>query len=98
MVPENDRGDNAPSDKAWTIHAAIIGVNNQGISIIIRETYRHRSLHDVCSFPTRAKEEHRVYLSESLVRYIANDDLEEDDEEKLVIEEDELDTGWNENE
>ena len=78
--------------------AAIIGVNNQGISIIIREIYRHRSLHDVCSFPTRTKEEHRVYLSESLVRYIANDDLEEDDEEEAVIEEDEMDTGWNENE
>ena len=27
MVPENARGDSAPSDKAWTIHAAIIGVN-----------------------------------------------------------------------
>ncbi len=27
MVPENAQGDNAPSDKAWTIHAAIIGVN-----------------------------------------------------------------------
>ena len=27
MVPENAREDNAPSDKAWTIHAAIIGVN-----------------------------------------------------------------------
>ena len=27
MVPENARGDNSPSDKAWTIHAAIIGVN-----------------------------------------------------------------------
>ncbi len=78
--------------------AAIIGVNSQGISIIIREIYRHRSLHDVCSFPTRAKEEHRVYLSESLVRYITDDDLEEDDEEEAVIEEDELETGWNENE
>ena len=78
--------------------AAIIGVNNQGISIIIREIYRHRSLHDVCSFPTRTKEEHRVYLSESLVRYITDGDLEEDDEEEAVIEEDELETGWNENE
>ena len=27
MVPKNAQGDNAPSDKAWTIHAAIIGVN-----------------------------------------------------------------------
>ena len=78
--------------------AAIIGVKHQGISIIIREIYRHRSLHNVCSFPTRTKEEHRVYLSESLVRYITDDDLEEDDEEAAVIEEDELETGWNENE
>ena len=78
--------------------AAIIGVNNQGISIIIREIYRHRSLHDVCSFPTRTKEEHRVYLSASLVRYTTDDDLEEEDEEEAVIEEDELETGWNENE
>ena len=78
--------------------AAIIGVNSQGIAIIIREIYRHRSLHNVCSFPTRTKEEHRVYLSESLVRYIADDDLEDDDEEEAVIEEDELEPGWNENE
>jgi tetratricopeptide (TPR) repeat protein len=78
--------------------AAIIGVNNRGISIIIREIYRHRSLHNVCSFPTRTKEEHRVYLSENLVRYITDDDLEEDDEEEAVIEEDALETGWNENE
>ena len=78
--------------------AAIIGVNSQGISIIIREIYRHRSLHDVCSFPTRTKEENRVYLSESLVRYITDDDPEEEDEEEAVIEEDELETGWNENE
>ena len=27
MGPKNAQGDNAPSDKAWTIHAAIIGVN-----------------------------------------------------------------------
>jgi len=78
--------------------AAIIGVNNQGISIIIRETYRHRSLHNVCSFPTRTKEEHRVYLSQSMAEYMADDDLEDDDDDEAVIEEDELDTGWSENE
>ncbi len=78
--------------------AAIIGVNNRGISIIIREIYRHRSLHDVCSFPTRTKEEHRVYVSESQVRSMAGDDPEDDDEEGPLIEEDELDTGRNENE
>ena len=77
--------------------SAIIGVNNQGISIIIREIFRHRSLHNVCSFPTRTKEEHRVYLSESMAKYMAGDDPDDDDDE-AVIEEDELETGWSENE
>lgn len=27
MVPDRDGDDNAPTDKAWTIHAAIVGVN-----------------------------------------------------------------------
>jgi len=78
--------------------AAVIGVNQQGISIIIRETYRHRSLQNVCSFPTKTKEEHRVYLGESLVRYIGDEDFEEDDEEENVIDEVALDTDWNDNE
>ena len=77
--------------------SAIIGVNNQGISIIIREIFRHRSLHNVCSFPTRTKEEHRVHLSERMAKYMADDDPDDDDDE-AVIEEDELETGWSENE
>ena len=55
-------------------------------------------MHDVCSFPTKTKEEHRVYLSENLVRYVRDDDLEEEEEEDGVIEEDELETDWSENE
>ena len=78
--------------------AAIIGVNDQGISIIIRETHRHRSLRNVCSFPSKTKEEHRVYLGESLVRHIRDDDLEEADEEENVIDEEELETEWSDNE
>lgn len=65
--------------------AAIIGVNDRGISIIIREIYRHPSLHNVCSFPTKSKEENRVYLSDSFLRYIEDNNLEEDDEEAAVI-------------
>jgi len=78
--------------------AAVIGVNDHGISIIIREAYRHRSLRNVCSFPTRTKEEHRVYLGESFVRYVKDDDLEEGDEEGDVIEGGVRETAWNENE
>jgi hypothetical protein len=77
--------------------AAIIGVNDRGISIIIRETYRHPSLHNVCSFPTKSKEENRVYLSESFLRYIEDNDLEEDDEEAAVIDDpSDEDSEWEE--
>jgi len=78
--------------------ATVISVNDQRISMIIRETYRHRSLQDVCSFPTKTKEEHRVYLGESLVRYIREEDLDDGDEEENVIDEEAMDTEWNENE
>ena len=78
--------------------AAIISVKDQGISIIIRETFRHHSLQNVCSFPSKTKEEHRVYLGESLVRHIREDTLDEDDEEENVIVEEELETEWDDNE
>ncbi|PKB79271.1 MAG: hypothetical protein BZY88_14215 [SAR202 cluster bacterium Io17-Chloro-G9] len=78
--------------------AAVIGVGDQGISMIIRETYRHRNLQNVCSFPTKTKEEHRVYLSENLVRYTRDDDIGNEEDEEGVIEEDELETGWSEDE
>ena len=78
--------------------AAVVGVSEQGISIMIRETYRHRSLQNVCSFPGKPKEEHKVYLGQSLVRYLQDDDLDEEDDEENVIDEDAMDTEWNDNE
>jgi tetratricopeptide (TPR) repeat protein len=75
--------------------AAIIGVNDRGISIIIRETYRHPSLHNVCSFPTKSKEENRVYLSDSFLRYIEDNDLEEEDAAVIDDSSDE-DSEWEE--
>ena len=78
--------------------AAVIGVNDQLISVIIRETYRHRSLQSVYSFPSKTKEEHKVYLGESLVRHIRDDDLEDGDEEENVIDETEMETEWSEDE
>ena len=78
--------------------AVIIGVNDQGISVIIRETFRHRSLQKVCSFPTKTKEEHWVYLGENLARYMRDDDLDEDDEEENVIDEEEMETEWSDGE
>lgn len=78
--------------------AAIVSVNQQRISVIVRETYRHPSLQNVCSFPSKTKEEHRVYLGESLISHITEDGLDDDDEDENVIDEEAMDTGWNDNE
>ncbi len=76
--------------------AAIIGVNGNEVSVIIRETFRHYSLRSVCSFPRKTKEEHRVYLGESLVLYVREDDI--DDEEENVIDEEEMEMEWSDSE
>ncbi|HLF05022.1 MAG TPA: hypothetical protein VI855_07370 [Dehalococcoidia bacterium] len=78
--------------------AAVIGVNDRGISVIIRETFRHSSQQGVCSFPSRSKDEHRVYLGEDVLRYVDDNEPEEDEEEGLVKEkeEDDGDSEWEE--
>ena len=77
--------------------AAVIGVSQQGISIIIREVYRHRTLQKVYSFPNKTKDEHRIYLNESLTSYTRDEDLDEEDEDGVIVE-DELESAWTENE
>lgn len=76
--------------------AAVISIKEYGVSIIIRETYRHPSQHNVCSFPSKSKEENRVYLGENLMRYIGENDLEDDDEEAVIIDEPSDDLEWDE--
>ena len=76
--------------------AAVIRVKEQGITIIIREIYRHPSLHDVCSFPFKGRGDNRVYLGEGLMRYIEDSDLDEDEEEGVVIDRDENGEEWEE--
>ncbi len=65
--------------------AAVIGVDEGGISIMIRETYRHPSLHNICSFPTASKGEQRAHLDNDLLRYLEESDLDDDDEEEVII-------------
>lgn len=58
--------------------AAIIGTNQQGISVILRETYRHPSMRGVCSFPARAKEQDRVYMDDSFSKYGTETDIDDE--------------------
>jgi hypothetical protein len=54
-------------------------------------------LHNVCSFPTKSKEENRVYLGDSFLRYIEDNDLEEDeDEETAIVDDSSDDSEWEE--
>ena len=75
--------------------AAILGINDQAISIIVRETYRDRTLNGVSSFPTRIKEEHRVYFGDNMVRYTGDDSLDDDEP---AIDEEAMDTEWSDGE
>ena len=88
-----------------TYAAAIVGVNGEGISIIIHETSRHRSLQNVASFPTRPapapaprqgrEEDHSDTLA--VDEESADADADTDDDEG-VIDEEELQAAWSENE
>ena len=66
--------------------------------IIIKETFKHRSLQNVCSFPTRAKEDDRVLVKETVARFIRDDDDDDDDDEENIIDEEEMDTDWTDDE
>jgi len=79
--------------------AAVVTVNDEGVSVIIKETFKHRSLQNVGSFPTRAKDEDRVFLNETVARFMREEEGDDDDdEEENIIDEEEMDTGWSEEE
>ena len=83
-----------------TYEAAIIGVGSEGISIMIHETSRHRSLQHIASFPNHAA--HLPARSRNDVEEdpenagMSDDDPDGDDEG--VIDEEELQAAWSENE
>ena len=62
--------------------AAVLGINDWGLSIILREVYRHPSLHNISSFPAASKGKYRVYLDNELLRYLEDGDLDEEDIEE----------------
>ena len=86
-------------DGGNTYAAAVVTVTEQGVSVIIRETFKHRDLQNVFSFPTKAKEEDRVFLNETVARFMREEEEDDDDdEEENIIDEEEMDTGWSEDE
>lgn len=76
--------------------AAALGVNDWGISIIIREVYRHPSLHNISSFPAVSSGGYRVYLDNELLRYLEDGDFEDEDEEDGEEYDGDVDGEWDE--
>ena len=64
--------------------AAVVGISDWGINIIIRETYRHPSLHNIASFPTNNRNEGRNQLRPELLRYLGDGELEDDEEGEVL--------------
>ena len=84
-----------------TYAAAVIGVHDEGISVIIHETHRDRSLQHVVSFPTRAAPapERRSERDGDLADRLNGDEESaegDEEEEEGIIDEEELQAAWSE--
>jgi len=76
--------------------AAVIGVNDRGISIMIRETYRHPSQQNACPFPSRGKEEQRVYVGDEILRSIEESSLDDFEEREVLVDTSSEESEWDE--
>ncbi len=64
--------------------AAVVGISDWGITIIVREAYRHPSLHNISSFPTNSRGEGRAQMRPELLRYLGDSDPDDDDEGEVL--------------
>ena len=78
--------------------AAVVTVSDDTVSIMIKETFKHRSLQNTYSFPTKAKEENHSFFDEAVSRFMRVGDSDDEDEEENIIDEEEMDTDWTEDE
>lgn len=69
--------------------AAVVSANEQGIVIIIQETYREPSAQRISGFPFKKTDDPKFYLDENLMRYMEEDDIEDQDNPDLIDEDDE---------
>jgi hypothetical protein len=88
--------------------AVVVSVNDEGVSIMVRETFKHPSLQNMCSFPSQSSANSngasRMRLDKRVTQSaLDEDDDEEDDDdeendEENVIDEDALEASWSEDE
>ena len=64
--------------------SAVVSANEQGVLIIIQETYRDPSAQRISGFPFKKKDDSRVYLDDNLMRYMEDDEFDDQDNPDLV--------------
>jgi len=80
--------------------AVVVSVNDNGVSIMVRETFKHPSLQNMCSFPfqSAANSDRASRARVANQSALEEDDDEEDDYEENIIDEEALEASWSEDE
>ena len=80
--------------------AVVVSVNDDGVSIMVRETFKHPSLQNMCSFPSQsaANSDGASRTGVANQSALEEDDDEEDDYEENIIDEEALEASWSEDE
>ena len=64
--------------------SAVVSANEQGVLIIIQETYRDPSPQRISGSPFKKREDSRVYLDDNLMRYMEDYDFDDQDNRDVV--------------
>ena len=82
--------------------AVVVSVNDDGVSIMIRETFKHPSLQNMGSFPSQSAANSngasRTRVEKRATQSALEDDDDEDDDEENIIDEEALEASWSEDE
>ena len=84
--------------------AVVVSVNDDGVSIMIRETFKHPSLQNMCSFPSQSAANSdgasrtRVDKRATQSALEEDEDEDDDDDEENIIDEEALEASWSEDE
>ena len=82
--------------------AVVVSVNDDGVSIMVRETFKHPSLQNMCSFPSQSAANSdgasRTRVDKRATQSALEEDDDEEDDEENIIDEEALEASWSEDE
>ena len=80
--------------------AVVVSVNDDGVSIMVRETFKHPSLQNMCSFPSQSAANSdgasRTRVDKRATQSALEEDDDEEDDDENIIDEEALEASWSE--